>query len=381
MKKLIIILLLAVSFTLNAQIKVSKNHASQNLTCATCHDCQIPTKENPCLKACPREAMIRIDQKPEDGPRVIKIDKIKETDIYEPVTFSHLAHAEMAEMSGGCRTCHHYNPPGNVIGCSDCHETKRKRDDVSKPDLKGAFHRQCMDCHREWSGKTECVSCHQIKGKGTQAVKTKDGGAKRIHPEIKAPDKLTYKTNTPKGKLVTFNHGEHVNVFGFECADCHTNDGCIKCHSTKKPDTTKKLPVKELHKKCSSCHDTNSNSGCTSCHSNTEKSGFNHKAVTGFDNSKFHSALSCDRCHTSIKTEKGKHKNFGGLKGECVNCHGKWTWDNFNHKVTGLVLDETHGELECENCHKEPTYSKQSCEDCHDDKSYPKDKPGKLIKR
>lgn len=373
MKTKIFLTIILFCGALFAQQKNFKNHSTQNLECRTCHSCEIPTKENPCLKACPREMMIKIDQKPSEGPRVIKIDKIKETDIYEPAVFSHLAHAEMAEMSGGCKSCHHYNPPGNVIGCSDCHEVQRKRTDVSKPDLKGAFHRQCMDCHRAWSGKTECESCHQLKGKAA-TVKVKDSGAKRIHPELKAPEKLNYKTNTPKGKIVTFNHGEHVNLFGFECADCHTNDGCVKCHSTKKAEPVKKLPVKELHKKCSTCHDTNSNSECSKCHTNSEKGSFNHKLATGFDLSKFHNKLKCERCHTT------KNK-FVGLNNQCASCHGTWTWNNFRHNVTGLALDEIHGELECENCHKEPTFSKPSCDDCHDDKTYPKDKPGKLIKR
>ena len=374
MKK-IILLFTIVPLFLYAQTNISKNHASQNLTCSTCHSCEIPTKENLCLKPCPRESMIKITQTPQEGPRVITINKIKETDIYEPAVFSHLAHAEMAEMSGGCRTCHHYNPPGNVVGCSSCHETQRKREDVSKPDLKGAFHRLCIDCHRAWSGSIDCVSCHALKGKSAQQTKAEDTGAKRIHPEIKAPDKLVYNTNTaPQGKLVTFYHSEHINLFGFDCADCHTNDGCVKCHASKKVKEVKNVPVADLHKKCSKCHDTGSDKSCTNCHSNTEKGPFNHKAVTGFDNSRFHSGLKCERCHTT----KSK---FTGLNSECSSCHGTWTWDNFDHKVTGLVLDETHGEFECENCHKEPTYSKQTCEDCHEDKSFPKDVPGKLIRR
>ena len=67
MKK-IILLFTIVPFLLYAQTNVSKNHASQNLTCSTCHSCEIPTKENPCLKPCPRESMIKIDQTPAEGP-------------------------------------------------------------------------------------------------------------------------------------------------------------------------------------------------------------------------------------------------------------------------------------------------------------------------
>jgi len=375
MKNKFLFIILAFSFTLNAQTKISKNHSTRSLNCSTCHSCEIPTKENPCLKACPRESMIRIDQKPEEGPKVLTINKIKETDIYEPVVFSHLAHAEMAEISGGCRTCHHYNPPGNVIACSDCHESQRKRTDVSKPDLKGAFHRLCMNCHRAWGGSTDCIVCHQLKGKEVLLkIDTKKLTAKRIHPEVKAPVKITFTTSSTSGKLVTFYHDEHINTFKFECGDCHKNDNCVKCHSKNKVVPAIKKSLKEVHKKCSNCHNTDSKSNCSSCHSDKEKGPFNHFAATGFDISKFHSKLTCNRCHTT----KGK---FTGLKNECSSCHGIWSWDNFKHSVTGLVLDETHGELECNNCHKEPNYSKPTCKDCHEDKSFPKDKPGKLIKK
>lgn len=353
------------------QTKIDKNHSSQNIKCSTCHSCEIPTKENPCIKPCPRESMIRIDQKAEDAPRILTIDRIKETDIYAPVKFSHLAHAEMSDLAGGCRTCHHYNPPGNVIGCSECHATQRQRTDINKPDLKGAYHQQCMNCHRAWSGNTDCISCHEIKGKEKVIASVTSDGKKRIHPEIKTPDKIKFDTNIKHGKQVTFYHAEHNELFGLECSDCHSNESCVKCHAVEKVKSPKKLSSKEKHKKCSSCHNTESN--CSSCHSNFEKGGFNHAVVTGFDLTKYHGKLNCSRCHTT-------KSQFKGLKNECKNCHGEWTWENFNHKITGLVLDDTHGEFECENCHKEATYTKPECSDCHEDKSYPKDLPGKKVK-
>ncbi|MEG8947746.1 cytochrome c3 family protein [Rosettibacter firmus] len=376
MKNKILFFFLAISFLINAQTKISKSHSSQVLNCSTCHSCEIPTKENPCLKACPRESMVRIDQKPEEGPKVLIINKIKETDIYKPVKFSHLAHAEMAEISGGCRTCHHYNPPGNVIGCSECHETQRKREDVSKPDLKGAYHRQCMNCHRAWSGSLDCLFCHQSNEKKeiSTASDSKKLAAKRIHPEIKTPAKIVYTTSSTSGKIVTFYHSDHVDLFKYECGDCHKNDNCVKCHNKNKTVSTVKKSLKEIHKKCSNCHNTDAKYSCTSCHSEKEKMPFNHFKRTGFDISKYHSKLACNRCHTT------KNK-FTGLKSDCSSCHGQWSNENFKHNITGLILDETHRELECSNCHKESTYSKPDCSDCHDDKFYPKDKPGKLTKK
>lgn len=374
MKKLILMLSVILPLNLvSAQTALPGGHSNLKLECKTCHSCEIPTKENPCLKPCPRESMVTVKFNPGEGPDVITINKFSDKqDIYKPVVFSHRLHSEMSEMTGGCSTCHHYNPPGKIIGCDNCHEKDRQREDLSKPDLKGAFHRQCMNCHREWSHETECLSCHEQNGTKKQAV-AKDGSksAKYVHPKIISPVKVTFETpNAKAGKMVTFFHDEHVNLFGLECGTCHSNETCVKCHDTKKSTQAVKISVEEHHKVCSKCHDTKSS--CNLCHQNKPAAGFNHFAKTGFDISKFHSKLNCSRCHT----QKSK---FGGLNKECSSCHGAWTQENFRHGVTGLELDEIHKELECENCHTDKSYSKPVCESCHDDKSFPKDKPGKLI--
>jgi hypothetical protein len=372
MIKKFIFLLAIVPFILIAQNKSSKSHQNyKTFACSSCHDCKIPTKEKPCLKACPRESMVTIEQKPKDAPPTIIIERMKGEGMYEPVVFSHKAHAEMSYMSGGCKMCHHYNPPGNVVKCGQCHELSRKRTDISKPDLVGADHRQCMECHRTWSGSTDCVQCHQLKG---QPAKEKSKSAKpiRIHPELKTPTKLVFNTNTKEGKVVTFYHDQHINLFGKNCADCHSNQACSKCHAS--PGSVKSFTnsTAEKHLKCSRCHDTKSS--CSTCHANNEKPGFSHKAKTGFDISRFHGKILCVRCHTT----KG---NFTGLKAECANCHGIWTQSNFQHKVTGVILDEIHSGIECTDCHKSKRYEKPSCKNCHDDKSFPANVPGKLVKK
>ena len=70
--------------------------------------------------------MITVHQTAEEGPDVIKIDKLVSK--YQPVTFSHKVHAQMSEMSGGCANCHHYNISGPILPCSDCHSVERKRE-------------------------------------------------------------------------------------------------------------------------------------------------------------------------------------------------------------------------------------------------------------
>jgi hypothetical protein len=277
----------------------------------------------------------------------------------------------MSGMSGGCKTCQHYNPQGQVIGCSECHEANRKREDVSKPDLNGAYHRQCMDCHRALNGKTSCVQCHQLNISGHQPDTQNPAMSigKKVHPVIVAPTSLKFDTPQAPGKLVTFHHEEHVKLFKLECQNCHSNENCIKCHAENKIESIKTRTTEQRHAVCSNCHNTKEN--CGSCHADKPKTGFDHKEYTGFDLTRFHSKVTCNRCHV----EKG---NFGLLKKECANCHGVWTQDNFPHKKTGVVLDEIHSTLGCTDCHQEKDYSKPACTSCHDDKSYPKNIPGKL---
>ena len=375
MKTKMLILFFFCTVIISAQTQKKVHPNLNGITCNTCHTCEIPTKENPCIIPCPREKMFSVDLSPGEGPSVITIDKFKkQTDVYAPVIFTHRLHAEMSGMSGGCKMCHHYNPPGLVIGCSDCHELVRKRPDVSKPDLKGAYHRQCMQCHRAWSGKAECESCHVLNNsnKKIQEKNISDLAKKIVHPNIVTPSIIKFDTPKASGKIVTFYHSQHLDLFGLECQNCHSHESCLKCHNQNKTTAVKTKSTEQKHTICSNCHDTKAN--CVSCHANVVKEGFNHKELTGFDNSKFHSKLSCNRCHVN----KGV---FKGLTGDCINCHGKWSHENFQHKVTGLILDEAHLTLECKDCHQEKNYSKPICNNCHEDKSFPKNLPGKLIKK
>ncbi|MFA7419729.1 MAG: cytochrome c3 family protein [Melioribacteraceae bacterium] len=375
MKMKIFLLILILPLLVLAQGKVTQLHQNQNLNCKTCHSCDIPTKENPCIKPCPRERLITIEQTPSDAPAILTINRLKkQSDIYAPVTFSHRLHAEMADMGGGCRMCHHYNPPGEVVGCVNCHEVNRKRTDLSKPDLKGAYHQQCMNCHRQWSGKVECESCHAQNGKTQKSTATPkvEKAGKRVHPKVNPPTQVKYDTPKTNGKLVTFNHSDHVNTFSISCESCHSNESCNKCHAKYKPASLSNRSVTDKHAVCANCHNTKAS--CSSCHKNSVAGSFNHKTRTGFDVAKNHSKLACSRCHV----EKGK---FAGLKSDCSTCHGTWTKENFKHAVTGLQLDEAHSDFECSDCHQEKNYANPTCKNCHEDKTYPKDKPGKMVKK
>jgi hypothetical protein len=378
MKKILITLLfLFLGIGVQAQFSPGQNHAKQNIDCKTCHVCNVPTKQDPCLIPCPRERIVTVYQKPEKTPELIVMDEI--TDRYGPVYFSHRIHAQMSDMSGGCENCHHYNTTGPILKCNSCHESVRKRSDVSIPDLKGAYHRQCMNCHREWSHETGCNTCHLLTKdiKEPQADKYRSQLAGKVHPKVEEPVKILYETDYQKGKLVTFYHDDHTKKFKIDCISCHAQESCTKCHDVNLSNQKSKLisekkSVEEHHKKCFSCHQ---NDNCSNCHLDKELERFDHERKTGWALNKYHIILSCEKCHGSKIPYKTLDKN-------CISCHGEWNSENFKHSVTGLQLDEVHIELSCEDCHIDKNFAvKPSCDGCHEGFSFPKNKPGKLINR
>jgi hypothetical protein len=89
-----------------------------------------------------------VDLPPDLGPDVVILDELQK--LYDPVRFDHRAHAQMVSFSGGCEVCHHYTPPdADHPACVSCHPKEIAHEDIAQPGLKGAYHRDCLDCHRE----------------------------------------------------------------------------------------------------------------------------------------------------------------------------------------------------------------------------------------
>jgi hypothetical protein len=356
-----------------AQQSPGKNHSKLHINCITCHTCGIPTKDDPCWVACPREKMITVYLKAEQTADMIVIDEASER--YGPVYFPHKIHAQMSVMLGGCGNCHHHNTLEQILKCQSCHEASRKRENISVPDLRGAYHRQCVQCHREWSHETGCNSCHipihMVTGSQKEESEKKLAG--KLHPPVTEPIKIVYETNYDKGKFVTYYHNDHIKNFKLNCSNCHAQESCTKCHDVEHAasETSKLIKgsksLEEHHQKCFSCH---AKDNCTKCHADQEKEPFNHEKSTGWALNRFHFNLACDNCHDAKESYKK-------LDPQCVNCHKNWSNETFKHSVTGLRLNEPHESLNCEDCHIGKDFAvKPSCIGCHENFSYPKQTPG-----
>lgn len=337
------------------------------LDCLQCHTCKTPTAENMCLKPCP--TLTSAHQKGAahsltEAPDQILLDKI--ADLYGPVHFNHKVHAGMAEMGSNCETCHHFSPAGRIPPCKECHGGEGNPNNLRQPGLKGAYHRQCLNCHREWSHDTQCNVCHAPQaGKSMANASTDSTDVMGIpHPVIHTPTTKVYTTPYAKGRIVTFFHKEHIDLFGLRCVDCHKQENCSYCHDLKPAEKAKRSQV-EIHAVCSDCHKTDE---CAKCHDTKEKPAFTH-AITGWPLNRFHSHLDCRACHPT-------GKKIARLNSQCAGCHAGWNQANFAHAVTGLLLDETHRELDCTDCHTNRQYSEApTCSGCHDDNRSHKDAP------
>jgi hypothetical protein len=264
------------------------------------------------------------------GPDVVVLRELE--DLYEPVPFDHKSHAKMAEMWSGCVTCHHRSPQpttqpaaaelmgkktqaaaGAIPACKSCHPVKSPDANIRIPNLKGAYHRQCLNCHREWTHANQCVACHKPKnGQAAPAgTPTPDDIIGRMHPPIPEPDVKIYKTRfTPAdGGNVLFRHKEHVGGFGFKCVSCHHRDNCANCHdATAKTSGSRPLrPGKtwaDSHGPCMSCHKEDR---CRHCHYKDNQpapKAFEH-VTTGQALDADHVRLGCGQCHANLRLKVG----------------------------------------------------------------------------
>jgi hypothetical protein len=342
-----------------------------NLDCKTCHTCANPTPGNLCLRTCPSMPFTRDanSHKISEAPDSMLLDDI--ANLYQAVHFDHKRHARMAEMGAECATCHHNTPNGQIRPCKECHGGEANPANLRQPGLKGAYHRQCLSCHREWSHDTKCVLCHiPTPGKALSGGTVDSTDFIGIsHPILTEPNIKVYRTPHKQGPIVTFRHKEHIVLFGLRCVDCHKKESCSYCHDLQKPTSMTKTD-EQIHAVCNSCHRVND---CGKCHDKHERPPFTHES-TGWALNQYHNKLDCRACHPT-------GKKVAKLNNDCASCHGGWNPDNFEHATTGLELDETHLAMDCVDCHANRKFNAQpNCSGCHDDgRTYRDMPPGKKV--
>ncbi len=361
-RKLVIAALLLVLAAGVASGEEQKTMPNQGMTgeCSDCHYSEKPGNDDLLPRRCTRYGRAPDAVKPQSdaaAPDVFILDKL--SDIYVPVVFPHKLHAAMETMSFGCGVCHHHSETGKGERCEKCHPVTGASDNLQKPGLKGAYHRQCLGCHREWSHETDCSVCHAKRDPTKKIEEVVDAGdiTGRLHPNVEVPTKLIYPTpNLEDGTMVTFHHKQHVDLYGHRCVECHRKENCNRCHDGAGP---QKHLRKDPHEDCEQCHDVSDK--CDSCHMKEESKGFNHAERSSFMLKSYHVNVACNKCHK----QEGV---FKGLSKDCDTCHGKdWFPEKFDHVRAGLMLNEAHSDIECRGCHVNGLSKPPECGTCHDD--------------
>lgn len=264
-------------------------------------------------------------------PPVVMLDDL--VALYQPVPFDHRSHAKMSEMWDGCETCHHRKPnpatrpsdlpstrtqsdAAKIPRCRECHRPAAQEANLKMPSLKGAYHRQCLNCHREWTGANQCVVCHaernpQLAATAPTTLPTTDDIVGRMHPPIEEPKDTFFRARFAPvaGSNVLFRHQEHSKRFGIHCVTCHRRDNCADCHApdaAAAPISKRSRPLnpgstwRQTHSTCLGCHE---NDHCNHCHYPDDASppaAFEHANV-GQLMDKDHATLECKECHQTLK--------------------------------------------------------------------------------
>jgi hypothetical protein len=136
-------------------------------------------------------------------PAQVSLDSMVK--LFESVEFDHDMHTELGE---DCSVCHHHTIGTGTtddrcvrchidsdgvasVGCSDCHVANpfsaekinkealdRYQFHIDKPGLKAAYHWNCVGCHEEMDGPTDCQDCHARTVEGDEFYHANASGSK-----------------------------------------------------------------------------------------------------------------------------------------------------------------------------------------------------------
>jgi len=169
---------------------MEKGRKKEASSCFQCH--MKPLKETIMVSQKPEEAAdsllrsrksISDTYKDEDIPEKVIIKEL--VDKYEAVELPHrkiihalvnnikdntLANYFHIEKGTPCQSCHH-NSPADIKPprCVSCHGKPFDGANLLRPGMKGAYHQQCMGCHKamgiEKPNATDCTECHKERRK------------------------------------------------------------------------------------------------------------------------------------------------------------------------------------------------------------------------
>jgi len=258
------------------------------------------------------------------------------------------------------------------------------------------FEDRCEDCHENFSQAAQsklCRHCHQeidldvFKKKGYHGDKlVRDRRCTACHTDHKGRDAVIVLFETS-----TFNHKQT----DFELRGSHKTAPCEDCH--KKDKQYRDAPLE-----CFACHQEDEphkgllGQQCDDCHNEEQWSELNYKFdhdQTDFPLRYEHKEVLCESCHTENMSKELSiecvtchiiNDVHGARYGDrCQDCHTAQGWDKgkFNHDQTDFPLRNSHKEVVCDACHKEPIFDKEmktDCFSCHEKDDQHRSQNGRL---
>jgi len=238
------------------------------------------------------------------------------------------------------------------IDCKICHKGNDSSSGTKVFSIEGF--ESCLACHKDTHEGTlsaDCLVCHGMKG---------------WKPAVFLHDNSAYKLK-----------GAHIKV---RCDACHEqgryrgikHDTCAACHQ--------KTSHNRLHEPCTSCH---TEEKWSTLIKGWDKNADKHAAYN-YQLEGAHLKAQCSVCH--IKTDIPRY--FGIKHDNCIDCHRdehKGQFQDrrceachvvedfkkltFDHERTEFKLEQLHGKVKCESCHREKQYTSVpiACESCHKD--------------
>jgi len=167
---------------------MGKTSKIQDKACITCHSIPIqkiqkpsnPDEQISLARSALQSGKRVIENYPKDSiPENVKIQRLSKK--YEAVDFPHrkvvnalvdrikdnpLSGFFHNEKEAVCQGCHHNSPPSiKPLQCGNCHGRQWDGNAPLKPGILGAYHQQCMGCHKQMDIKKPigCTECHKEK--------------------------------------------------------------------------------------------------------------------------------------------------------------------------------------------------------------------------
>lgn len=342
---------------------------SSELNCLQCHGPGWPAadKVRQVTRVGHQEPPLTLKQPGGGASDVVLIGQLAR--YYSPVVFDHRIHAQMSEINGGCVNCHHHAPSeAPIAACRTCHSIEREAGTLARPSLKGAYHRQCLGCHRDWSHDNGCGYCHVEQAPRSDVAHPTDASdiVLSAHPRIEPARTYVYQTANRPAPLVSFHHQDHTSLFQVRCVSCHQGGSCASCHDGA-------VTTHDQAGHMSSCRTCHATSQCGFCHSVESRPEFDHADRTGWSLQPQHESVACTSCH-------GRAESFFTPTRNCRGCHSGLTPGSFDHAITGVPLRGSHASFACERCHVDSRSDRPAtCRGCHAERAYPQVYPGQAL--